>query len=312
MEMDVADIGFKLVGIIVLVIVLLFLLTWSGLVKCGDIPYWCDVYETVLGSPRVLIVHGNSGLGEPEELKLLLQDPKRVAVNAVDISHIDRLSLGNLKRYQLVIVEKAKKMNLEQLSMFMDYVQLNNGRLVWIGDAGTERGEDELENEVDVNNNQLVLDNPWARAKENETNYSVLNFDEFLGLRYVGNYCKEFNCNEGSFSVGTMQTELTNSHPLIYGFSILEYRIIPERDFSLVKQFPNASNSNIVMSLDMGSKKEGIENSFERYAPLIVTSGIGEKVAYYSFPLENFCKDNNYPNACNLLLKNMYYGMLGK
>jgi len=80
----------------------------------------------------------------------------------------------------------------------------------------------------------------------------------------------------------------------------------------MVKQFPNSSNSNIVMNLDMGSTKEGIENTFTRYVPLITTSGIGERVAYYAYPVETFCTDNNYPNACILLAKNMYYGMLGK
>jgi hypothetical protein len=312
-QMDIADIGFKIAGILVLVIVLVFILTWSGIMNCSQIPYFCDVYETVLGAPRVLIIHGDEGLGNPEELRLFLQDPRKVGIGAVDIIHIDRVSQGNLANYKLVIVEKAKKISMGQLSMFVDYVQLAGGRLVWVGDAGTQRADDELENLKDVNNSKLMLDNPWARAKEEETEYNVLNFDEFLGLRYVGNYCTEFNCNTKSFSVGVMSPEITNTHPLIYGsHPSLEMRMIPERGFSLVKQFPNVATSNIVLSLDQGSTKEGIENTFNRYVPLIATSGVGERVAYYAYPLEYFCKDNNYPNACILYLKNMYYGMLGK
>ncbi len=311
--MDIADLGFKVIGVIVLIVVLLFIVTWAGMIKCSAIPFWCDIYETVLGSPRVLIVQGDEGLGNPELLKEFLQDPQKVGVNAVDIANLSSVSLGNLKRYQLVIVEKAKKMDMDQLQMFMDYVQLNGGRLVWVGDAGTVRGDDELDDLIDVNSVSSLLDNPWARAVENDSDYSVVNFDEFLGLRYIGNYCKEFNCNEGDFGVGTMKPELTGDHPLIYGaHPALEYRINSERDFSLVKQFPNVSNSNIVMTLDFGAVKQGIANSFPRNVPLIATSGLGERVAYYAFPIENFCEDNNYPNACILLLKNMYYGMLGK
>jgi hypothetical protein len=313
LNLDITDIAFKLVGIIILVLVLLFILTWAGFVKCSQIPFWCDVYETALGSPRVLIVHGNEGLGNPEELRELLLDPRRVGVNSVDLMNIERLSLGNLTRYKLVIVEKAKKMSIEQLSMFIDYVNIYGGRLVWVGDAGTEGSNDELEDLVDVEKLKSILDNPWARAKEKETEYEVVNFDEFLGLRFVGNYCEEFNCASKNFSAGIINPEITNSHPLIYGsHPALELRIDPKRDFSLVSQFPNISNSSIVLSLDMGSAKEGLENSFPRYVPIISVSGVGEKVAYYAYPLEYFCEDNNYPNACTLYLKNMYRGMLGK
>ncbi len=310
MEMNYADIGMKVIGVIVLLIVVLFLLTWGGMVNCGDIPYWCDIYETVLGAPRVLIVYGDSGLGNPEELKLIMQDPNMVGANTVDMAHLDTVSLGNLKRYKLVIVEQARQINMEQLEMFMNYVNFNGGRLVWVGDAGVEKGINELENLMDVNKGTQLLDNAWARAKETETEYLTLNFDEFLGLRYVANYCEEKTCQENKFSVGIIKSELTGDHPLIYGSSpALELRIQPpDRDFAIVKQFPNASNSNIVLTLDQGSVIQGKENLLQRYLPLIATSGIGERVAYYAYPVEYFVKDNNY----TIYVKNMYYGMLGK
>jgi len=310
MEMNYADIGMKVIGVIVLLIVVLFLLTWGGMVNCGDIPYWCDIYETVLGAPRVLIVYGDSGLGNPEELKLIMQDPNMVGANTVDMAHLDTVSLGNLKRYKLVIVEQARQINMEQLEMFMNYVNFNGGRLVWVGDAGVEKGINELENLMDVNKGTQLLDNAWARAKETETEYLTLNFDEFLGLRYVANYCEEKTCQDNKFSVGIIKSELTGDHPLIYGSSpALELRIQPpDRDFAIVKQFPNASNSNIVLTLDQGSVIQGKENLLQRYLPLIATSGIGERVAYYAYPVEYFVKDNNY----TIYVKNMYYGMLGK
>jgi len=301
------DLGMKIFGIIVLAVILLFVLTWSGMVGCSEIPYWCEVYESVLGSPRVLIVHGDAGLGDPDALSTILRSPT-VGVSAVDIASLDMISLGNLKRYKLVVVEKARKMNMEQLQMFMDYVQLNGGRLVWVGDAGVEKGANELDNLMDVNSLKKMLDNPWARAKEEETKYTVLNFDEFLGLRYVGNYCSMRTCS-GVVYAGTLKTELTGDHPLIYGISpALELRVKNERDFSIVQQFANASNSNIVLSLDQGSVLNAGGKTLPRHLPIITTSGLGERIAYYSYPLEYMVQDNNYAR----FVVQMYYGMLGK
>lgn len=311
----IADRGIKLIGALILILVIVYVLTFIGIVKCGDIPFWCDVYETIGGAPRILIVYGDEGLGNPEELRLFLQDPAIVAANAVDIAHIDTISLGNLRQYRLVIVEKARTLSMDELTMFMDYVNKPeiSGRLVWVGDAGVEKGSDELARLKDIankdtNSSKELLDNPWARAKENDSEYILLNFDEFLGLRYLGNYCELSNCSD-EFSVGVIKSELTGDHPLIFGTSgALEMRIKKERDFSVVKQFPNASNSNIVLTLDQGSVKVTDGKEISRFLPIIATSGTGERVAYYAYPVEYFVKDNNY----TLYIKNMYKGMLGK
>lgn len=303
------DLGMKVVGIVVLIVVLLFILTWGGIVDCKQVPMWCDVYEAVLGSPRVLIVHGDSGLGDPETLKVILQDPQGVGVNAVDISHVDRISSGNLSRYKLVIVEKARKLTYDQLKMFRDYVQTGGGRLVWIGDAGVEKGSDELEDLIDMNSLKKTVDNAWVRVKETETEFEVLEFDKFLGLKFVDNYCEEVDCQDNPFTIGVLNSENTASHPLIFGAtSVLNFKISKEHNFSLVKQFPNASNSNVVLSLDLGGVTSGRENEIQRYVPIIATSGMGERVAYYAYPPEWFVKDNNF----FIYTKNMYYGMLGK
>jgi len=306
---DMIDIGIKIGVLVVLAIVLLFVLTWGGVVNCGDIPMWCEVYEGVLGSPRVLIVHGDEGMGDPDSLKLILQDPQGVGVSAIDISHVDRLSLGNLKRYRLVIVEKAKKLTAEQLQMFMDYSIQTDGRLIWIGDAGTERGSEEIQSPGDIND-LPDADNPWYRVIDKGVEgYLPVAFDQFLGLKFVDNYCTETDCGEDPFTVGVLNSENTGQHPLIFGATqVLNFKISKEHDFSIVKQFPNASNSNIVLSLDLGSVTQGKENEITRYVPIIATSGFGEKVAYYAYPPEYFVQDNNF----FVYTKNMYYGMLGK
>jgi len=309
MDKDLIDLAMKAVGIIVMLVVLVFILMWAGIVPCGQIPMGCEVYEMVLGSPRVLIVHGDTGLGDPETLKVILQDPQGVGVNAVDISHIDRISLGNLKRYRLVIVEKARKITAEQLQMFMDYSRQTDGRLIWIGDAGAERGTKEVQKPEDIND-LTDADNPWYRVIDKGVEgYLPVAFDQFLGLKYIDNYCTETDCMDEPFTVGVLNSENTGDHPLIFGATqVLNFKISKEHDFTLVEQFPNASNSNIVLSLDLGGVTQGRENEIARYVPMIATSGFGERVAYYAYPPEYFVKDNNF----FVYTKNMYYGMLGK
>ena len=48
MDKNQFDLALKVGGIIVLIVLLLFILTWSGIVKCSAIsPYYCDFYEIV-------------------------------------------------------------------------------------------------------------------------------------------------------------------------------------------------------------------------------------------------------------------------
>ncbi len=305
-EIDTMAVLKGLIMFVVLVLVILFLLTWSGLMKCNSIPFWCDAYEVVMGSPRVLIAYGDEGLGDPELLREYLQDPRIVGVESVDSQHVNNLSLGNLKNYKLIIVERSRQLSYEQLQMFMDYVN-QGGRLVWIGDSGVVKGLDEVQNLSDINSLSPLDNNPWVRVEK--TGNFMLNFDEFLGLRYVDNYCNEKDCVDDLFSVGILVPEPTRNHPLIFGATTnMNFKIANGRDFAVVGQIPNSPNSNVVMSIDFGGKIMGKENEIGRSVPLIVTSGLGERVAYYSYPLEYLIQDNN----SYTLIKNMYYGMLGK
>ena len=308
MKMDFEFVG-KAIGVVILVLVLLFFLTWGGIVKCNQVPYWCDIYESVMGGPRALIVYGDSGLGDPEHLKTILQDPQGVAAPAVDMLSIERLSLGNLKQYELVIVEKSRKISIDQLEMFMNYAQ-QGGRLIWIADAGVEKGDDEVQNLADVNELSQFSKNPWARARDNGEDFTPVLFDQFLGLSYIGNYCELVSCAETPFSVGVLKTEPTGNHPLIFGTSpVLNFKISRSRGFSVVKQFANSSNTNIVLSAEFGGNIKTKDNKdLGKSSPIIVTSGMGERVAYYAYPPEYFHEDNNYFG----LVKKMYYGMLGK
>ncbi len=307
----------KALGFIFLLLVIGMLVTWAGFVKCSQMPvlgyYWCDAYDLVFGAPRTLIVFGDSGMGDPQALQTYMRSPEILGANAVDLLPLESVSLGNLKRYKLVIVERARVMSGEQIKMFMDYVNLSQGRLIWIGDSGIERTEGELDNYSDINGLQEVSNNPWSRVIELTDEYEVISFDEFLGLRYVGNYCELVDCQDAQFSVGRLVTIPSLDHPLAYGISPeLNFKITPDRDFAVVKQIANSSNSTVVVTLDFGgalTMKPGNDGEkISKTIPFVSANGVGEKVAYYAYPLEYLIEENNYYS----FLKYAYKGMLGR
>ncbi|MCX6798949.1 MAG: hypothetical protein NTW59_02510, partial [Candidatus Diapherotrites archaeon] len=112
--------------LIALIFALLFVLTFTGIMKCSQLPVageaWCNVYWTIktyaTGQPRVLIVYGDDGLGNPigdsgnpvydsGSLQSLLANPNILGVHA-DTMHISRVNAGNLRGYDIVIVDKAR------------------------------------------------------------------------------------------------------------------------------------------------------------------------------------------------------------
>jgi hypothetical protein len=329
-NVDLYDIAPKLIGVVLLGTLLLLILIWAGVVRCGSFPYLCDVYYTVVGSPRVAIVSGDDGLGDPNALQTMLLNPEIVGAENVALIGIDQVTLGNLKNYKLVIVEHARKLSREQLEMFMQYVNQNGGRLVWIGDAGVEPTDDELERYNDLkgiigsdtgdenlpaqtkNDLSEAMKTAWVRISENADSYSITDFGAFLGVRYAGNYCQlrgQARCSENLFTAGTLVPESTGNHPLIYGMApSLIFKIRRDRDFSVVKSIPN-SNTNLVLTLNFGGNIVA-ENktNIGKAVPFIVTSGFGERVAYYAYPPEYMVQDNN----AFLLIKRMTTGMLGQ
>ncbi|MFA5357497.1 MAG: hypothetical protein WC308_01080 [archaeon] len=329
-DVDLYDLIPKLVGVILLVAILLLVLMWTGVVRCGSFPYLCDFYYTVVGSPRVAIIYGGEGLGDPMKLQMMLLNPEIVGVENVATYQIDQVALANLKNYKLVIVENAKKMSREQLEMFMQYTNQNGGRLVWIGDAGTEPIDEEKEvyNDLkgiidsdpeDMNlpaktKSELLdaLKDPWSRVLEKDNSYDITDFGQFLGVEYIGNYCSLLGagkCSGNLKTVGSIQPEKTGNNPLIYGMSpSVTLRVKEGRDFSVVRIIPN-SNTGIVASLNFPTNLlTGDKVDVGKNVPFIVTSGFGERVAYYAYPPEYLVEDNN----AYLIMKQMVRGMLGE
>lgn len=316
--------------LIALVFVLLFLLTFTGVMKCSQLPLmgeaWCNVYWGVktfaTGGPRILIVYGNSGLGNPTgfgngSLEDLLADPTILGVHA-DTIEVDKVNFGNLRNYDMVIVDRAKQIETKQLRAFIDYaMQPTGGILVWTGDAGTELGPSDhylytKDKDPDADVNEVI--GPWSR-KDGEY---MVSFDELLGLKPIDadnvTFCELTSCPGGKpILVGNLETEPSGSHPLINGISrALPLYVFNGEDFALVETLSGILTTQ-VLSLDFGGDIGTPSYDLNRSVPLIVTSGIGERIVYYALPPEYFANPRlaEFGKGRYFLpIENMYYGNL--
>lgn len=179
----------------ILVLVLLFVLVNFGWVRCCDIPGFCGVYYSVKGTPRVAIVAGDAGMGSPDDLRNLLATRTGTFAEILPLENI--LSSGVLDKYQLVLVEKAKAIPTFQLHAFRDYVQ-KGGRLVWIGDAGTQLGgEDYLCESVTIRYKRAAVQqvgNQTAEVCGNWEEYTPIYPEGYPGLcsQNFGEIVKKF------------------------------------------------------------------------------------------------------------------------
>lgn len=287
-----------------MVLLILGLVTWSGVISCRDIPGWCSVYYTVKGPPKTLIVFGNEGLGNPQELAKLLRDPRFTAATNISQQEIDYVSAGNLKQFDLVIVTRAKQMSTDKLRAFMEYVDAG-GRLVWTGDAGTTLTTSDqylYADDVDENATHELI-SPWAR-KDLEEGIAV-RFDQYLSADYLGNYCdyRECTLTTNKQQIGNLVPESGADHKLIYGIA---NNLKLYGDFSLVEDI--GIGSTRVLSVDTQTlirDNEGKE--LGRVFPIVITSGIGEKIVYYATPPELLAQE---PMLYQQFLVNLYNGML--
>lgn len=286
--------------LVALVGLFLGVLTWTNILPSDAIPGWRDIYDPVYlaisGKQEMLIVHGNDGLGNETELARLIRDPRYVG-KTVQTRHVSLLSAGNLTEYDVVIVTHAKTLSTKQLQYFIDYANAG-GKLIWTGDAGTKlsAGDRELSSaDLDENGSSGETFGPWARVGDG----IAVRMDELLGLNYYGNFCSVTTCDqEGAVNQGQLVSSSPN-HPLIFG---LREDAVLYGDFAIVSELGGIGNKR-VLSLDHGSNvildndpstdplpgvpSEGNENLGQVF-PIIVTSGLGEKVIYYAQPLESF------------------------
>lgn len=134
-----------LVVLAVLVVVLLVVLTKFQWVHCSQIPGWCNIYCDVIvrSHSQVAILYGpeGDGIGNPyidpdhpgsleEKIRSLRPDIALVPIPVADLSQ------GLLRRYDVIILERAKTLTSLQTRVLSDYLE-RGGTLVMVGDSAT-------------------------------------------------------------------------------------------------------------------------------------------------------------------------------
>lgn len=213
------------------------------------VPFGCDAFWGILrfgegGKPKVLIVYGDEGLGNPDLLAAMLSDRHFLGA-PVNSIHIEKANIGNLRDYDLVIVERARQISTGKLKMFMEYANFG-GRLVWTGDAGTipEEGDELLyEFERSGGSDENSASSPWARKDGNK----IVAFDDFLGVNYFGVFCELKKCT-GVPLIGILEAP-SREHDLV---KAIRPGLKMYGDFSIT-ELRAGNNSKTVLSVDFAS-----------------------------------------------------------
>ncbi len=294
--------------LVLLLFILLFILTWTNIIPCKNIPGWCPIFYSLKGAPSIVIVYGSSGLGDPDALLSLLNNrdviPRRFGglINKMQLSLI---SPQALKKYDVVIVTRAKKIRTEQLKILRDYVLKNprQGRLIWTGDAGTELGpRDEIYKEVrrefskfDLNYVLVEEKNPSPLSRKTQDGEIVAFDKDVLGVKFV--YSEDY---ESPKSIGTYKTVIKNS----YTRGIREGLNIYSTGFAVNKPYTYASKIAVLKAVPKINKEK-----FDEDVVPLITSNLNGKVIYYAIPPELI--ENEEGKTISVFILNLYEGVLG-
>ncbi len=316
---DIVKTFSKILIVLVLIGVLLYILTFTGTIKCKTVPGWCNIYYSVKGKPTVAIVHGDNGLGDPFLLQQLLQNPEHAGISARTIP-IETISLGNLKDYELVIVDRARKMSAEQMKMFIDYAN-SGGNLVWTGDAGAELENEEnylYEDERFDGNQQHVIIGPWSRKFNNK----MVLLDKTLSVQFKENYCNIGNqsaCLEEQENCAGKLITVDSDHPLTRALRPELTLCFYGKNGPALVEPTNTGLSKTLLSVDFGSNVNVDGENIGRTLPVIISSSelsflglnVGENVFYYAIPPELLSDSRlSDEHRYDSILGNLYFGIL--
>jgi len=293
----------RIIFLIVIILITIYILIWSGTIRCRVIPGGCNIYwgiQTLVtgkNQPSVLILYDptdSDAMGDPELLKDVLSDRKLIGAT-VNLGNINYLSPDQLKNTSLVIVDKARKVSTLQLLTFIDYVG-QGGRLVWIGDSGTIKGQGDQY--FDSNSEIYPYNNGWVRVTENNT---LLKFNEFIGVNYVTNFCDLKECGP---KVITGKLVSHGNSPLIFG---LNPNLQIYDNYSIVKTID--SRSPVPLKIDYSTNLfDNNQKSYGSVFPAIVTTN-SNRVAYYAIPPEYLVEEDDKQKFISII-SNMFDGMV--
>lgn len=300
-EKEIVKNAVNILILVVLILGLLFVATKFGLMQCSAVPLWCDIYYAIEGHPRVLVVYGTDGLGDPDLLRDGLNRYSQVYAENLPLSAVGS---ENLKEFALVIVDHAKTMRTDQIIAFQKYVD-GGGRLIWMGDAGTAAPEDEefwYKDDADTNAAHEI-EGAWVR--KDKDGYKIDFGANYLSAEYIGNYCElsGVDCETSQPYAGTMWI---SSDPLTQG---LKRDLTIERNFAVVKSIEGGMGTKLVAGINLDAAIKKDEKNYGTDFPLIIKTGVGGRVAYYAIPPEAYL-DKEKGEIRPSILQNMYSGMM--
>ncbi len=285
------------IAISALLFVALFLATYYGLITCNQVPYWCSGYHAILERiygrtyPNILILYGRSGMGDPQALARFMSDQCNLVVDTMPISMIGP---GNLQGYDVLIVEHARKLSPQEMATIWNFAA-HGGKVLIAGDVGVdaENNSEYLRvpegtswssmGRVDVNSDnnsqigpRLVIMNRWDR-KDSFGN-PILFGTEFLGLKYVGDYCHgDANCQVMG-SIVPADDLLTDG---------LRIRLPFDHDFVVVQPL----QTSVFGPQKIFATVDGVGDCCGQTPPFPVAIRNGWRVVYYAFPPDEILQD---------------------
>ncbi len=170
--------------IILLVIVLLFVATKFGWMHCSQVPGWCNYYCKIEGSrTRVAVISDNTGFGDANAFVTLLSKQKPDFVP--ERFPAKELSFGQLKAYDLVIVEGLRNVTPSQLSAIRKFLD-GGGNMILVGDSLVSRYLDSedvylifTKLRMDPKYQDLREKFPWITSPNSQVYFNSENFKAF-------------------------------------------------------------------------------------------------------------------------------------
>jgi hypothetical protein len=243
-----------LLGLVVLVLVLLFVLVNFGYLRACEIPGFSSIYYGIKGAPKVALVFGTDGTGDPAKFTAIVAQEVHTAIALIPLSTV--FNANAFDHYQIVIVEHAKTISTQQLWAFQKYVN-GGGKLVWIGDAGTTLGPKDYICEKVAFTYKLGYDTPTGPnqtqeqcVERTEEPNTLDNSADGLCGKTFGDIVVEFvEQNKTIYESTSMGAyHLCNSDRNNYAFSNAEQILNCLTDLSDAGKEINAANANEVCS----------------------------------------------------------------
>ncbi|MEW5955603.1 MAG: hypothetical protein AB1626_03650 [Candidatus Micrarchaeota archaeon] len=271
----------KIIVFVALVLVLLVVLTKFKFIHPRDIPGWKGLYCGVIEQrqSRIMILHGDEGLGDPEKLANQLS---RFRISAPpEQLHASRLSSGMLKNYELVIVDRMKRITFTQAEALKSYMD-GGGSIVWIGDAGSDYYLSEEDRQAALLENET---NPGAYERLLNKSERTTGFGD-IGRDYLGvTYLRTENATSG-----VVLKVVDRSNVLVQ--AVVQELEVGSMSFAVVNE--NKGGAAFI------SKSAVLDYGGHEYPAVIDSKYVG-RIVYIAFPPEQIT-ESAYPTG---LLTNM-------